>query len=145
MASNLLIEVIERRKPTMGRILLDDDEPNIRRILAFNLRRDQHQTFEASGVEEAQRLLANNDFDAVITDHSMPDGNGLTVLASAHKCDPSIAVILLTAMASRELAEESMSKGAFQFLTKPFEPETVRSTVNRACEHSSLLRSHVPS
>lgn len=129
----------------MGRILLVDDEPNIRRILAFNLRRDQHQTVEAGGVEEAQRMLANNDFDAVITDHSMPDGNGLTVLASAHQCDPSLAVILLTAMASRELAEESMTKGAFHFLTKPFEPEAVRTTVNRACEHSSLLRSRVGS
>ena len=46
----------------MGRILLVDDEASMRRILAFNLRQDQHEIWEASGVQEAQRALAANDF-----------------------------------------------------------------------------------
>ena len=127
----------------MGRILLVDDEPNMRKILASNLRQDQHQIWEASGVEEAQRTLAANDFDVVITDQKMPDGDGLAVLASAHENDPTVPVILLTAMASIELAVESMRKGAFDFLTKPFQPEVVRATVRRACERTGLLRENI--
>jgi len=127
----------------MGRVLLVDDEPNMRRILASNLRQDQHQIWEAGGVAEAQKILAANDFDVVITDQKMPDGDGLTVLGSAHENDPTLPVILLTAVASIELAVESMRKGAFDFLTKPFQPEVVSATVQRACERTRLLRENI--
>ena len=127
----------------MGRVLLVDDEPNMRRILASNLRQDQHQIWEAGGVEEAQRSLAANDFDVVITDQRMPDGEGVTVLASARENDATLAVILLTAVATIELAVESMRSGAFDFLTKPFQPEVVRATVRRACERTVLLRENI--
>jgi len=127
----------------MGRILLVDDEPSMRRILASNLRQDQHEILEAEGVQEAQRCLAVNDFDVVITDQRMPDGEGLAVLASAHETDKTISVILLTAVATIEMAVESMRQGAFDFLTKPFQPEVVRATVRRACERTRLLRENV--
>src|SRR5215470_12296701 len=127
----------------MGRVLVVDDEPNMRRILASNLRLDQHQIWEADGVEEAQRSLATNDFDVVITDQKMPDGEGLMVLASAHEIDPTLPVILLTAVATIELAVESMRSGAFDFLTKPFQPEVVRATVRRASERTRLLRENI--
>src|SRR5689334_14786670 len=127
----------------MGRILIVDDEPSMRRILASNLRQDQHQIWEASGVEEAQRSLAANDFDAVITDQKMPDGEGLSVLKSAQENDPTLPVILLTAVATIELAVEAMRQGAFDFLTKPFQPEVVRATVRRACERTRLLRENI--
>src|SRR5215471_319674 len=127
----------------MGSILLVDDEVYMRRILATHLRQDQHRILEARGVEEAQRILAANDFDVVITDQRMPDGDGLTVLASAYESDPTVPVILLTAVASIELAVDSIRKGAFDFLTKPFQPEVVRATVHRACERASLLRENI--
>ena len=127
----------------MGRILLVDDEVNMRRILASNLRQDQHEIFEAEGVQDAQRTLAANSFDVVITDQRMPDGEGLTVLASAHEADSTTSVIVLTAVATIELAVESMRQGAFDFLTKPFQPDVVRATVRRACERTRLLRENV--
>ncbi len=127
----------------MGRILVVDDEPNMRRILASNLRQDQHLIWEASGVEEAKRALATNDLDVVITDQKMPDGEGLSVLSTAHEIDPTLPVILLTAVASIELAVEAMRQGAFDFLTKPFQPEVVRATVRRACERTRLLRENI--
>ena len=127
----------------MGRILIVDDEPSMRRILASNLRQDQHEIIEASGVQEAKRSLSGNDFDVVITDQKMPDGEGLSVLASAHEVDSTLSVIVLTAVASIELAVESMRQGAFDFLTKPFQPEVVRATVKRACERTRLLRENV--
>ncbi len=127
----------------MGRILLVDDEPSMRRILASNLRQDQHEIWEAPGVQDAQFSLAANDFDVVVTDQKMPDGEGSTVMALAQEIDPAISVIFLTAVASIELAVESMRHGAFDFLTKPFQPEVVRATVRRACERTRLMRENV--
>jgi DNA-binding NtrC family response regulator len=127
----------------MGRILVVDDEPNMRRILASNLRQDQHQIWEAGGVEEARRSLSSHDFDVVITDQKMPDGEGLTVLQTAHESDATLPVIMLTAVATIELAVESMRQGAFDFLTKPFQPDVVRAAVRRAFEHARLLRENI--
>jgi DNA-binding NtrC family response regulator len=127
----------------MGRILLVDDEPSMRKILASNLRQDQHEIWEASGIEEAGRNLAASDFDVVVTDQKMPGGDGLTVLGLAHENDSTLPVILLTAVASIELAVESMRKGAFDFLTKPIQPEVLRATVRRACERTRLVRENI--
>src|SRR5207248_2123968 len=111
----------------MGRILIVDDEPNMRRILASNLRQDRHELSEAGGVEEARRSLATNDYDVIFTDQKMPDGEGLEVIAAARESDPTISVVMLTAVATIELAVESMRQGAFDFLTKPFQPDVIRA------------------
>ena len=95
---------------------------------------------EAGGVTEAAAFLADNRYDAVITDQKMPDGQGLDVLARAREADPALAVIFLTAFATFELAVESMRQGAFDFITKPFQPDVVRATVRRACRNTELLR-----
>jgi DNA-binding NtrC family response regulator len=124
----------------MSRILIVDDERNMRKILASNLAQDQHSVSEAAGVAEARACLAANQFDAVITDQKMPDGEGLDVLACARELDPALSVVFLTAFATIELAVESMRQGAFDFVTKPFQPEVVRATARRACEHTELLR-----
>ena len=76
----------------------------------------------------------------MITDQKMPDGQGVDVLASARELDPALSVVFLTAFATVELAVESMRQGAFDFITKPFQPEVVRATAHRACEHTALLR-----
>ena len=124
----------------MSRILIVDDERSMRKILASNLVQDGHIITEAAGVAEATACLASNRYDAVITDQKMPDGQGLDVLARAREMDPALAVVFLTAFASVELAVESMRQGAFDFITKPFQPDVVGATARRACEHTELLR-----
>ncbi|HZQ71247.1 MAG TPA: sigma-54 dependent transcriptional regulator [Terriglobales bacterium] len=124
----------------MARILIVDDEASMRRILASNLRLDRHEILEAAGVGEAKRMLAEYDFDVVFTDQRMPDGEGLAVLSSCREEDATVSVVFLTAVASIELAVESMRHGAFDFLTKPFQPEVVRATAQRAAERTRLLR-----
>ena len=124
----------------MGKVLVVDDEPSMRRILAANLRMDSHVVVEASGALEAKAILANEDFDAILTDQKMPDGTGLDVLQAARQDDPTSSVIFLTAVGTLELAVESMREGAFDFLTKPFVPDVVRGAVRRACERTALLR-----
>jgi DNA-binding NtrC family response regulator len=124
----------------MGRILVVDDEPSMRRILVSNLKQEQHELMEANGVAEARRVLAERRFDAVITDQKMGDGEGLEVLAAVHETDPALSVVFLTAFATIELAVESMRRGAFDFVTKPFLPEALLASAARAVEHTLLLR-----
>jgi DNA-binding NtrC family response regulator len=124
----------------MGKILIVDDEPHLRRILVSNLKQAQHEIVEASGVGEARRALGEQEFDALITDQKMGDGEGLDVLAAARDTDASLSVVFLTAFATIELAVESMRCGAFDFITKPFVPEVVLASAGRAIEHTRLLR-----
>ncbi|HVP00306.1 MAG TPA: sigma-54 dependent transcriptional regulator [Bryobacteraceae bacterium] len=124
----------------MSKVLIVDDERSMRKILASNLAQDQHEVTEAAGVAEARSYLSCGTFDAAITDQRMLDGEGLEVLACARELDPSLSVIFLTAFATVQLAVDSMRQGAFDFITKPFEPDVVRATVLRACEHTALRR-----
>ncbi len=124
----------------MPRILVVDDEPHMRRILAANLQQDGHTVLEAGGVEDARKKIASCEYDAVITDQKMPDGTGLDVLRFVRQDDPTVSVVFLTAVGSIELAVESMRGGAFDFLTKPFLPEALRATAHRATDHTQLLR-----
>src|SRR6476620_9927345 len=124
----------------MGKVLIVDDEPNMRRILKANLRIDSHACVEASSASEAAVLLSKQDFDVVVTDQKMPGGTGLDVLRAVHENDPTTSVIFLTAVGTVELAVESMRQGAFDFITKPFIPDVVRAAIRRASEHTALLR-----
>src|SRR5580704_4333089 len=124
----------------MGKILIVDDEPHLRRILTSNLNHGGHEVIEASGVSEARRALTEGRFDAVITDQKMGDGEGLDVLAAAHETDCALSVVFLTAFATIELAVESMRRGSFDFITKPFVPEVLLASAGRAVEHTRLLR-----
>ena len=124
----------------MAKILIVDDEQGMRRILNVNLRRDSHVVVEASGAMEALALIKREDFDVILTDQKMPDGSGLDVIQAAHDDDPTTSVIFLTAVGTLELAVESMRRGAFDFLSKPFDPDVVRATVHRASERTALLR-----
>lgn len=124
----------------MGKILIVDDEPGMRRILSTNLRLDSHIPVEAQDVAAAIALLAREDFDVVITDQKMPGGSGMDVLRAVQDADSRTSVIFLTAVGTVELAVESMRQGAFDFLTKPFVPDVVRATIRRACERTALLK-----
>jgi DNA-binding NtrC family response regulator len=124
----------------MGRILIVDDEPHMRRVLASALALDRHVAFEAGGVAEAKAQLAAGEFDAVFTDQKMEDGEGLDVLAAVRELDPTLSVVFITAFATIELAVESMRQGAFDFVAKPFQPQVIRATAKRACERTALLR-----
>lgn len=124
----------------MAKVLIVEDEPGMRRILTVNLSRDAHVVVEADGAARAQALLSKEEFDVVLTDQRMPDGSGLDVLRAAQEADPTISVIFLTAVGTVELAVESMRLGAFDFLTKPFIPEVMRATIQRAGERTALLR-----
>jgi DNA-binding NtrC family response regulator len=124
----------------MARILIVEDEPNMRRLLGEILRDNTHEVIEAGGLAEARRVFASEEIDIVITDQKLTDGEGLDVLSVVRDTDAAVPVIFLTAFATVELAVDAMRAGAFDFLTKPFLPEQVLSVVRRAGERTQLFR-----
>jgi len=124
----------------VARILIVDDEPNVRKVLTSILLEDGHQVLEAAGVADARAQVATLPLDLVLTDQKMPDGTGLDLLATCVATAPGLPVVLVTAYASVELAVTAMRAGAFDVLPKPFDPDQVSAVVRRALEHARLLR-----
>lgn len=127
----------------MARILIVDDEVNMRRILTVLLTRSQHEVTEADGLTSARKLLLTSTWDVVLTDQRLGDGEGIDLVAACAEIDLSPPVIMLTAFGSVDLAVHAMREGAFDFITKPFDPDVVIAAVNRACQHAALLRDNI--
>jgi DNA-binding NtrC family response regulator len=100
-------------------VLIVDDEAGIRTALRVNFSRNGWTVETASGVKEATRLLESREFQLVVSDMRMPDGDGLDVMRSARSVSPNIAVILLTAFGSVPDAVQAMRDGALDYLAKP--------------------------
>ncbi|WP_260706610.1 sigma-54-dependent transcriptional regulator [Edaphobacter flagellatus] len=124
----------------MARVLIVEDEPNMRKVLSTNLRQDGHSLVEASTVKEGLQAVYGNDFDVALLDQKLPDGEGSEVLQAIQQAEPSTAVVVLTAFGTVELAVEAMRNGVFDFLTKPFSADNLRAVVRRAAERAVLSR-----
>ncbi len=113
-----------------AKILVADDEQNLRRVLAALLRRHGHEVIQAAtGLEAIERLA---DVDVVITDLRMPGADGMEVLRTAAKSYPHVPVIMITAYGSVGQAVEAIKAGAFDYIEKPFEQDSIRLIVEKA-------------
>jgi two-component system response regulator AtoC len=118
-----------------AKILVADDEQNLRRVLAAMLRRDGHEVVQAaSGLEAIERLA---EVDIVITDLRMPGADGMEVLRTATKNHPHVPVIMITAYGSVGQAVEAIKNGAFDYIEKPFEQDSIRVIVEKAIGQAS--------
>jgi two-component system, NtrC family, response regulator AtoC len=114
-------------------VLVVDDEPNLRRVLSAVLTRDGHSVIVADGGRDAiKKSKQMPHLDLLVTDFLMPDMNGLEVLEAVRKQHPGMRTLLISGHGTIRSAVEAMRLGAFDFLTKPFEVEQVRATVERA-------------
>ena len=122
----------------MVNILVVDDEEPFRRLLKNELTRKGYSVSVAADGGEAQRLLSNNAFDAVLLDVVMPGMDGLSLMKTL-KEDPSAPpIIVLTGKATVETAVEAMKNGAYDYLTKPYKLDELVIVVDRACEYGRL-------
>jgi two-component system response regulator PilR (NtrC family) len=126
--------------PPAPRILVVDDEPSLRQMLDILFRREGYQVVTAAGVREGIEAInqAAHPFPVVLTDLSMPDGSGLDVLASAKSRSAPTEVVLITAHSTVENALEAMRGGAYDFVTKPFQPRELAVLVSKALEKHVL-------
>jgi two-component system response regulator AtoC len=100
-------------------VLVVDDEPAIRQILAANLTRAGHAVTLASGGHEALKRLMKGDVDVALCDLSMPDLSGIDVIRQARVLGVDTTFILMTAYSSVDTAIEAMRLGAFDYMIKP--------------------------
>ncbi|MFT3692222.1 MAG: sigma-54 dependent transcriptional regulator [Kofleriaceae bacterium] len=113
-----------------AKILVADDEQNLRRVLVAMLRREGHEVIQAAtGLEAIDRLA---DVDMVITDLRMPGADGMEVLRTAARLHPQTPVIMITAYGSVGQAVEAIKAGAFDYIEKPFEQDAIRIIVDKA-------------
>ncbi|MBC8134351.1 MAG: sigma-54-dependent Fis family transcriptional regulator [Fibrella sp.] len=125
--------------PTGPTVLIVDDEPNIRRVLAAVLTRDGYQVILADGGKDAVKKAKNEPIlDILITDFLMPDMNGLETLEAVRKYHGGVRALFISGHGTVRSAVEAMRLGAFDYITKPFDVEQVRDTVKRALKSAPL-------
>jgi two-component system, NtrC family, response regulator AlgB len=119
----------------MARLLIVNDEKNIRTNLATFLESCGHQVSLAGDVQEALGALAAvGTFDLTLTDYRMAEMNGLELLQEIRRRDPGALVVLMTAYATVQNAVAAMKGGAYDYLTKPFSLDQIQHVVERALE-----------
>ncbi|HTL72712.1 MAG TPA: sigma-54 dependent transcriptional regulator [bacterium] len=117
-----------------GKILIVDDEAPLR-LLLKEILQDDYATTEAESVAALKKLLAGEAPDVVLLDLNLSDGNGLDLLPLIKKSWTEAEVVVLTGDTTIETAVEATKRGAFHFVSKPFEPQMLLVTIDRAIEN----------
>ena len=123
----------------MSSILVVDDKDSVRRMLADTLLAKGHTVEVARNGHSAVEKSKSQQFDLVLTDLKLPEMDGLEVLNAIKERDPETAVIVMTAYGTIETAVSAIKMGAFDFLTKPFDPDHLTMLIDRALENRRLL------
>ena len=121
------------------RILVVDDEHNLRMTIAANLELEGFEVMEAASAEAALALIDKQKFDLVLSDVRMPGMNGVELFRHVHERKPELPVILMTAFALEGLVQEALREGAFTLLPKPFEIEHLVAALSSAVRGSVIV------
>jgi DNA-binding NtrC family response regulator len=119
-------------------LLVVDDDIAMRQLLASLFRERGYPVQEAATADQALECARETDFDAVLSDIKMPGKTGIEMVGELRRIRPETPVVLMTAFGSIDSAVEAMRAGAFDYITKPFEPDAVLLTVERALERRAL-------
>jgi len=117
---------------TRQRVLIVDDEPDIRELLEITLLRMGLDTRSAEDYSSATRLLNDETFDLCLTDMKLPDGDGIALVEHIQQQFPHIPAAVITAHGSIDLAIKAMKSGAFDFVSKPVSLDTLRNLIDKA-------------
>lgn len=125
------------QKPT-AKILVVEDEKNMREILTMLLESEGYSVVAAADGTEGVSWLEKDIFDLIITDIKMPGVDGFGLLAKAQKISPESVVIMITAFGTMESALEAMKLGAYDYIHKPFKIDEIRLIVRNALDRKNL-------
>jgi len=123
------------RRPSL---LVVDDEPSVRDSLYNWFRKEGYEVEAAENATEALRWLQKKPIDVALLDIKMPGMDGMELQEHIHRIDPSLAIIMITAFASVETAVQALKQGAFDYVTKPIDPDELSHLVKRALEQKRL-------
>lgn len=113
-------------------IMVVDDEPVVCERLEATLKREGHEVTVFVDPAKALKQLEAQSFDIAICDIRMGEIDGMQVLETISRASPRTKVIMITGYATMELARESLTKGAFDFIAKPFKLGEIRATLEKA-------------
>jgi two-component system, NtrC family, response regulator AtoC len=122
----------------MNKILVVDDELNMRLVLKTLLKKEGYDVATASDGLEALKILKNGDVDVVVTDMKMPRLDGMGLLDRVMNDYPLTPVILITAHGTVATAVDALKKGAFDYITKPFEQDELKNVIKKAVRTHQL-------
>ena len=118
-----------------GRILIVDDEPSVRDSLSRWFKDDGYEVGTAEGANDALTRLAERKWDIALVDIRMRGTDGIELQRKIHEIDPELAVIMMTGYASVETAVAALKNGAYDYITKPLDPDDVAHLVSNALSH----------
>ena len=124
----------------MPKLLVVDDDTLILECFRYAFLTDQISLETATTATEAISLFRQHSFDVVITDVRLPDSSGLKLLQDLQVLDRKVPVILMTGHGTANTAIEAMRRGAFEYLLKPLDLDTLQSVIVRALETSRMTR-----
>lgn len=122
------------------RVLIVDDEPNIRSAVAELCETESMEAETASNGLAAQKRLTEAHFDVLVLDIRMPGMNGTELLAWMRESGPSVPTIMISAYGDIQDAVGAMKLGAIDYLVKPFDPDELLIRIRRAGEEQAIRR-----
>jgi two-component system, NtrC family, response regulator GlrR len=122
----------------LGKILVVDDDRNLLELVKMRLESAEYQVEAVLREEEAVNAVKDQTFDLAIVDLQLAQQDGISLMEELHRLTPDLPVMILTAHGSIESAVEAMKKGAYSYLTKPFDPQELLLQIKIALENRRL-------
>ncbi len=121
-------------------LLVVDDDPYVLESIASLLQEYRYQVTTCRSGFDALEKLKKTQFDVILTDIKMPELTGIELLQRIHTANSLVPVILMTAFAELEVAVDALKRGAFDFITKPYNPEYLLYAVEKAVKYTRLVQ-----
>ena len=125
---------------TKGRILIVDDELVVRDSLGKWFTSEGYAAYPVAGAREALEVIQQREFDIALIDIKMPGMDGMELQARLKEADPELTVIIMTGYASVDTAVQALKRGAYDYITKPVDPDELSHLVGNALEHRRANR-----
>jgi len=125
---------------TKGRILIVDDELVVRDSLGKWFNSEGYTAQPAAGAREALEIIQHKEFDIALLDIKMPGMDGMELQARLKEADPDLTIVMMTGYASVETAVQALKRGAYDYITKPVDPDELSHLVAKALEHQRARR-----
>ena len=124
----------------MNKILVVDDDQNILKVIKLRLEANNYRVATTLQAEAAVKIAKNKIFDLALVDFKLASKNGIELMEELHQIDPEMPIIILTAYGTIKNAVQAMKKGAYNYLTKPFDDQELLLQIKNGLEKKSLSK-----